>query len=89
MAAAEVGGSTTTGASSGSGGASASSGSGERTDPLRDVINAAPVRSSTGGMLERARAAGEPLTDNQLQILEICKEDEEERNRLLFGGGLW
>ncbi|CAD7965168.1 unnamed protein product [Amoebophrya sp. A25] len=60
-----------------------------QSDPFRQAINQAPEPSGSGGILERAQRTGEPLTENEMKILEICREDEEQRNRLLFGGGLW
>lgn len=62
---------------------------GDGLDPIRKVVNEKSTRSQTGGMLERAQRDGEQLTADQLRILEICKTDDQERDRLLFGGGLW
>ncbi|CAD7939830.1 unnamed protein product [Amoebophrya sp. A120] len=59
-------------------------------DPFRAHINQPPVPSGSGGILERAqRENNGVLTENEEKILAICKEDEEQRNRILFGGGLW
>ena len=62
---------------------------GNVNEAFREVINSRPLASASGGMVERARAAGVELTEAQFKILEICETDEEERNRILFGGGLW
>lgn len=51
---------------------------------FQDLIPKAQA-SYTGGILEQ----GGQLSDEQVQILEICKTDEEQRDRILFGGGLW
>jgi len=59
------------------------------TDPFRQHINQPPQPSGSGGILERSQRTGEPLTENEIKILDICREDEEQRNRILFGGGLW
>jgi len=34
-------------------------------------------------------AQGQSLTDHQIKLLNACREDEEQRNRILFGGGLY
>lgn len=53
-------------------------------------MNQPPQPSASGGILERAeRETNGVLTENEQKILDICRHDEEQRNRILFGGGLW
>jgi len=42
-----------------------------------------------GGLSMVKNQRGQPLSQDQLKLITICKENEEQRDRILFGGGLY
>lgn len=42
-----------------------------------------------GGLPNVTNQRGEPISQDQMKLIQICREDEEQRDRVLFGGGLY
>jgi len=53
-----------------------------------DMYNKYAKEGNLNNILARNQR-GEPITEGQIQLLKICREDPEQRDRMLFGGGLY